>query len=183
MLTDAIRALQSRTDSKIGYAEIHLEELRQLGHPDGSEFDRAHQESFLLHLLGTRDALLAELNEYYSVGLPAQDLTQGKLRHALKKAGKTSEELARLYKLEEDNTSWYSVAKTMRDHTTHVGGVPRAFYLDLGGEHHRKVKLKHPTTGQIFDEHFPDTFDRWLKEMRVLVGELRASAMKGCGIG
>lgn len=180
MISDELRGLQSRTDAKIRYAEIHLEELQALGHPDGSEFDRAHQESFLLHLLGVRDAFVAELNAYYGANLPAEGLSPGKLRHALQSQGRKCQELVELFTLEQDDTSWYSIAKAMRDHTNHVGGVARAYYL--GGSDHRQVKLRHPKTGATIDEHFLDTFKEWVAKMRALVAKLRQSAMSTCGI-
>ena len=67
MIDSTTKALQERTAAKLRYAEVHLREIRELGQPDGGDFDRAHQESFLFHLLSTRDALLAELNVYYGV--------------------------------------------------------------------------------------------------------------------
>lgn len=180
MITDALRSLQARTDAKIRYAEIHLEELEALGHPDGSEFDRAHQEAFLLHLLGTRDAFVAELNAYYGANLPVDGLSPGKLRDALAKDGKRSNELAELFTLERNDASWFSIAKSMRDHTNHVGGVARAYYL--GGPDHRKVKLRHPKTGVTIEEHFLDTFKGWVRNMRALVNRLRQDAMNTCGL-
>jgi Family of unknown function (DUF6586) len=180
MISDHLRGLQSRTDSKIRYAEIHLGELEALGHPDGSEYDRAHQESFLLHLLGVRDAFLAELNAYYGVDLPVGSVSPGKLRDALQSVGRQSAELAQLFALEQDEASWYSTAKAMRDYTSHAGGVARAYYV--GGENHRKVKLIHPKTGQALEEHFLDTFRSWVTFMRDLVARLRSSALRTCGL-
>jgi hypothetical protein len=78
------KSLQARTDAKLRYAKIHLDELAALPIRNGDDFDRAHQESFLFHLFGVRDAFLAELNHYYRCGLPQHDLTVGKLRNVLK---------------------------------------------------------------------------------------------------
>ena len=78
------KSLQARTDAKLRYAKIHLDELATLPIRNGDDFDRAHQESFLFHLFGVRDAFLAELNHYYRCGLPQHDLTVGKLRNVLK---------------------------------------------------------------------------------------------------
>src|SRR5438067_206105 len=91
------RALQERTDAKLRYARVHLEELQMQGPPDGGDFDKAHQESFLFHLLATRDALIAELNHYYAAGLPPDALSLGKIREVLKMRGVHSAEICTLY--------------------------------------------------------------------------------------
>ena len=46
-----IENLQARTESKLRYAEIHLNELKEQESLVGSDFERTHQESFLFHLL------------------------------------------------------------------------------------------------------------------------------------
>ena len=79
MPTDTIRSLQDRTDAKLDYAGVHLQEIlnQEL---DGGKFDLAHQESFLFHLCGTRNAFLWELNEYYAAGVARTErLTPGML--------------------------------------------------------------------------------------------------------
>ena len=167
--------MQERTDAKLRYAAIHLAELRGQGPPDGGDFDKAHQESFLFHLLGARDALLAELNHYYEAGLPSDALSPGKIRDALKAKGLVSSELRVLYNHEQDEGSWFSKAKAMRDHSAHAQGVPRTYFL--GGENHQKVKLKHPATGLLTERHFILEFEDWQVSMSLLVTTLRASAI------
>jgi hypothetical protein len=155
MDNDRVKALQDRTDAKLRYARVHLDEMKEHGFPDGGDFDRAHQESFLFHLLGVRDALQAELK--------------------LASRSKKSKELPVLYALERTKTSWYSTAKAMRDHSTHKGFVPRGYFI--GGENDGKVKLKHPQSGQETQEHFVETFAGWLVLMQALVEQLRESAL------
>ena len=87
----------------------------------------------------------------------------------------TSSELLTLYVLEQDESSWYCKAKDLRDHSTHVQGVPRAYFL--GGENHQKVKLKNPRTGLLTERHFLIEFDYWLGQMEALVLSLRESAL------
>jgi len=171
----SLQNLRSRADAKLRYAEIHLDELKALGILGGNEFDRAHQESFLYHLLGAKDAFLIELNIYYACGLPETDLALGKLRTALKENGKTSAELAELYTLENDPDSWLSHAKEMRDHSTHVASVPRAFHI--GGDAHGQVWLLNPKTGRHIERHFVDEFSEWVSNMRGLLERLRVSAI------
>lgn len=169
-----IEAFQARTDAKLRYAKVHLDELAALTSHGGDDFDRAHQESFLFHLHGTRDAFLIELNHYYSLGLSIKDISIGNLRIALKRRGINSPELSELYELQQDDDSWYSQIKDMRDSSVHNQGVPRAFYM--GGEDDGMVKLKNPRTGVLTNDHFIDVFQEWIEQMRVLIEKLRASA-------
>jgi hypothetical protein len=168
--------LQARTNAKLRYALIHLEELRDQGPPDGGDFDKAHQESFLFHLFGAIDALLAELNHYYAAGLQSDSLSPGKIREALKRRDASSPELQVLYQLEKDESSWFSKAKNMRDHSTHVQGVNRAYFL--GGEDHKKVKLRDPESGELTEHHFIIEFEEWNTAMFALVKNLRSSAVR-----
>ena len=170
-----LKNLRSRADAKIRYAEIHLDELKAIDRLSGDDFDRAHQESFLYHLLGAKEAFLKELNVYYSGEPPINDLTAGKLREALKAKGKVSKELAELYSLESDQSSWLSIAKVMRDYSTHVLGAPRDFHL--GGDADEKVWLRNPKTGQSIKRHFVDEFSDWLLSMKELLERLRESAI------
>lgn len=173
------KPLQDRTDSKLRYAAVHLQEIRTYGRFDGSDFDKAHQESFLFHLLSARDAFLAELNHYYDAGLPEENLSPGRLRDALTRKEQKSQELAALAELDADPDSWFSRAKAMRDHSAHVQGVPRTYYL--GGENDGQVKLKHPKTGHLGEDHFVDEFSGWLAKMQALLHDLRRAAL--CGLG
>jgi hypothetical protein len=167
--------LRSRTDAKLRYAQVHLDELKALTRLGGDDFDRAHQESFLYHLLGAKEAFLIELNTYYSGGLPSNELTAGKLRDALKEKGKASKELAELYLLESDQSSWLSFTKEMRDYSTHVSGASRDFHL--GGDNGGQVWLRYPKTGQIIERHFVDEFSDWLANMTELLERLREGAI------
>jgi hypothetical protein len=176
------KSLQARTDAKLRYAKIHLDELAALAVRSGDDFDRAHQESFLFHLFGARDAFLAELNHYYACGLPQDHLSVGKLRESLQGRGLKSPELAELYKLEQTDGSWFQYTKDLRDHSTHVQGVPRAFFLHVGVEVDpevgREVWLKNPRTQRLIERDFVDQFREWHVEMNVLILRLRESALK-----
>jgi hypothetical protein len=180
MPDDTLRALQDRTDAKIRYAAAHLGELHALDSLDGGDFDRAHQESFLLQLWGTRDAFLLELNAYYGAGLASEAVTGGRLRGALEQKGWKSAELTELHRLESAQDSWFSTLKALRDHISHVSAASRAYFL--GGEDDHKVKLRDPRTGKEIADDFRVEYGRWLQNMRELIACLRASAMKTCGI-
>ncbi|MCY7309494.1 MAG: hypothetical protein LH619_01830 [Chitinophagaceae bacterium] len=79
-----IQNLCDRTDAKLRYADIYVAELRKQT-SNGDDIDRAHQESFLFHLWGTKDAFLIELNYYYNINLPIDKVKNGTLQVELKK--------------------------------------------------------------------------------------------------
>ena len=83
----------SRTDRKLRFAQVHLEELKVKGISNGDDFDRAHQESFVYHLLGAKEAFLIELNAYYRTELKDQEISMGNLKKALEKKGMQGNEL------------------------------------------------------------------------------------------
>lgn len=175
MDAQTLRNLRSRTDAKLRYALIHLDLLRESGGNGGADFDRGMEESILFHLLGAKEAFLVELNTYYNCGLPIEAIAPGKLREILLSRGKRSSELAELYELESTPDSWLAHAKQMRDHSTHVGSVPRAFHL--GGENDGKVFLRNPRSGEHVEVHVPDALAEWVSKMATLLEALRASAI------
>ena len=175
MTPEQIQHARLRADAKLGYAQIHLQLLRENGGNGGTDFDRALQESFLFHLLGAKDALLQEMNAYYALGLEPTSVTAGKLQDKIKQRGPRSEELAELHVLEVDAESWLSHAKQMRDHCTHVAGLARAYHL--GGANHHKVFLKNPTTGTDIEIHVLEAFEQWLAAMTGLLNGMRDSAI------
>ena len=167
-------APQARTDLKLRFAGIHLDELEAMPNRRGDDFERAHAESFLYHLLGVRDAFLAELNICYRAGLPPSHVTPGTLRRALEAAGLHSPELAELFILQNDPGSWFNLAKGMRDHSTHNMGVPRMFHV--GGPHDGETWLHQPDSGDVVPRDYVDEFREWYVRMGELVKRLRATA-------
>lgn len=143
----AVKPFEERTDAKLRYARIHLDELRTHEPLSGDDFDRAHEESFLFHLLGARDAFQAELKQV---------------------KGRTSAQFIAVKTLAEP---WYEKAKALRNHGTHDQGLKRQYHL--GGPDHQKVKLKHPDTGLLSEDHLIDEFEAWLQEMETLIATLR----------
>lgn len=172
---NALLNIRARAHAKLLYAKIHLDELRARGTNGGTDFDRAFQESFLFHLLGAIDAFVIELAAYYSGGLAGPGLTRGSLRDALKKRGIVSAELAELYTLENSEDTWLFHAKAMRDHSTHVSGVPRAYHM--GGPNDGKVFLRNPNTGDHVESDVLDAFADWLENMTALLDKLRTTAL------
>jgi hypothetical protein len=168
--------IRSRADAKLRYAEIHLNELKTLRQHGGNDFDRAHLESFLFHLLGAKEAFLIELNAYYDCQLPENEITSGNLRKILKSRERESDELTELFRLENEENSWLYHAKEMRDHSTHISGIPHAFHL--GGLVDHQVWLQNPKNGQYIEQDFVELLDNWHKCMNDLINNLRASAIK-----
>lgn len=167
---EALQAARDRTDAKLRYAAVHLEELRADARR-GGDFDRAHQESFLFHLFGARDAFLQELNVERSCGLTLDQVTRGSMVKWMKKHGQRCDALERLAAIEDDERSWLNAMKEMRDHSTHRHAVARNF--QLGGGDALRVTLKHPRTGKLQDQEYMDQFATWMESMKVLIHELR----------
>ena len=168
--------LRSRADAKLRFSEIYLEILETMSKPSGRDIDRAHQESFLYHLLGAKDAFVQELNIYYDTKLDQSSVSPGAIRNELMKNCLKSNELSEIYTLENDSSSWLFHAKEMRDHSTHVAGVPRSFYV--GGENDGAVHLINPTTSEEVDNHFVHEFRNWHSNMCELLDRLRISAIE-----
>ena len=170
-----LEPLRARSDAKLRYARIHLDELRAAPATNREDFDCAHKEAFLYHLVSAKEAFVGELNVYYQCGLPADGMSLGNMHEALKRKDRTSPEEAELYKLEKDDTSWLSVAKEMRDYSTHVAAVARNFYIRVGVESWES--LRNPKTDQEIPGHFLDVFAGWLNKMESLLERLRKSAI------
>ncbi len=171
-----LRAACERTDAKLRYAEVHLQELKGIPTLNGSDFDRAHQESFLYHFVGVKEAFIQELNLRYNANLPERDLTAGKLRDYMKLESKPYTELTVIYVLEKDKNSCLSQAKNMRDHSTHITNVARAYHM--GGEYDNQVHLSDPKTGLQIKQNYIELFDNWLSLMRALISDLRTTATR-----
>ena len=73
-----------------------------------------------------------------------------------------SPELSAMHKLVQDESSWLSRARHMRDQSTHIQGVPRIFYV--GGDSDGVVTLK-DTRRQSETCHLTAEFRCWLKKM------------------
>jgi len=166
-----LNAARERTDAKLRYAGVHLDELQMIRR-GGSDFDAAHEESFMFHLFGVRDALLQEINIFHSCGLPIDKITLQRLQKALSDANTSSPALDALSALEKDPNSWLKSLGEMRHHSTHRRNVPRLYHL--GGENDGKVFLTDTGRGDIIEEDFVTLFDKWFRKMKKLVEDLRA---------
>lgn len=169
----AHEGLTGRTDAKIRYARLHLQELKDCQIPGrGHDFERAHQEAFLTQLFGAYAALFLELNEDLGCGLRPEGVSLGNMRKVMNAKGAVSPKLTALYTLEQDPNIWLSQAKAMRDHVTHVGGIPLVYYL--GGENDEMTAFKHPKTLVEIPGDYFDNLEKWLSEMESLIVSMRS---------
>ncbi len=83
-----------------------------------------------------------------------------------------SPKLTELYNLGQDNSTWLSHAKAMRDHVSHVAGIPLVFYA--GGEDDGVTAFKHPKTHKEIPGDYFDNLESWLREMELLIGRMRS---------
>lgn len=164
--------LTARTDAKIRYAKLHLKELRECEEPGrGHDFERAHQEAFFAQIFGAYAALFQELNEDLACGLEPECVALGQLRKAMKEKGLVSPKLTELYNLEQDPNSWLALAKAMRDHVTHIAGIPLVFYE--GGPNHGVTSFRHPKSLIEVPGEYWDNLEQWVKEMEMLIQQMR----------
>ena len=168
----ATEGLTSRTDAEIRYSKLHLKELRESDMAaQGHDFERAHQEAFFAQLFSAYAGLLQELNETLCCGLSPEGVSLGNMRSATKSRGGVDPKLAELYMLEQDTATWLSQAKTMRDHVTHIGGIPLIFYA--GGPNDGLTSFRHPKTLTEVPGHYLDNLETWAAEMEALVQRMR----------
>ena len=173
---EEITNAKKRTNAKLRYARVHLEELRSHQRKgSGDDFERSHIESFLFHLFGALDAFLQELNLYYGCGLELREVKPHKLREKLSNMDIGCPELDKLSQYDENPESWMSVAKEMRNHSTHRRSVPRVF--EAGGKDDGKVSLRDPRSGKLIEKDYADTFEEWFSEMETLLNDLRNTAV------
>ena len=171
-----IENLQNRTHGKLRFAGVMLAELEALPGCNGDDFDRSHQEAYFFHLLGAHDAFLAEINWYYGCKLPDDQVTPGNLRKEIMKAkDDNAEELKELYGLKSLQGSWLSHVHAMRDHSTHLRGVPRVF--NVGAADWDTTWLRNPETKAVIEEHLPQLLRRWHGEMNDIIARLRTTAL------
>ena len=167
---------KERTNAKLRYARIHLEELRSHQRKgSGDDFERSHQESFLFHLFGARDAFLQELNLYFDCGLELHEVTVNKLNKKLSEMDIGCPELDKLMRYEKNPECWLHAAKEMRNHSTHRRSVSRTFYV--GGEDDGKVFLRHPRSDELIEKDYADVFEDWCLKMDTLLNDLRNTAV------
>jgi len=174
--------VQDRTNAKLRYAGIHLKEIksqRKIGSAD--DFERAHEESFLFHLIGAKDSFLQEINAAYNIGLPFKDVKESTLRRKLEAKAVESPALKEIVRLEErlevDEAGWLAVAIELRNHGTHRSNIPRILHgstrQEKVYENKAKVFLTNPLTEQPIETDIPVLLQEYLTNMEDLIQEQR----------
>jgi hypothetical protein len=171
-----LEQFRARTDQKLRFARLHLEEFDSQPSGHGHDFERAHQEAFLSQLLGSYAALLQELNCELECALEPQDVTLGNMRNILKAKNRTSSRLRELYELDLAKSCWLSQAKAMRDHTTHVAGLGLAYHAN--GEHAGVVVLRDPKLESENISDYKVSLASWLDQMESLIQRFRRDGDK-----
>jgi len=169
-----LNAAQERTNAKLKYAAIHLDDLRlrrALCGPQVGNWERAHQESFLFHLLGVRDALLQEINLYHGCGLKMKNVSIARISQRLVRNGAVSKALRTLMRMEGMKSSWLSVAKRLRNTSTHQRNVPRQLVVD--GANNDPQFFCDPLTGKWIEIDCIELFSHWHAKATKLVKNLR----------
>ena len=173
--------LQARTTSKLEYARIHLEEITSREkHVSADNFERAHEESFLFHLIGAKDSFLQEINAAYELGLPFKDVKENTLQSKLEAKEVESPALKEIVRLEAksevDKADWLAVAIELRNQGTHRFHMRRHFYK--GGKHHDKVFLANPLTGEQIETDIPLLLQEYLSKMEALLQNQRPTLLQ-----
>ena len=164
----------SRTNQKLSFARVHLDELRI--HPSrntGDDFERSHHESFFFHLYGAVDAFLQEINIYYSCGLPVDKVTRDALKVNLKRKNCVCPELSELEAAESNQGGSLANAKEFRHHVAHRGGIPMQHYLN------GPSNLVNPTTRVELAMDSIKLLDQWFEQLSNLLDKLRTCRVEG----
>ena len=99
--------LVKRTDAKLRYARLHLDELRIYSDDGGGgDWEKAHEESVLFHLVGAKDAFLQEINSMHRLGLDLMKVNEKSLTKSLKQSEGNSASLVSLEGLATNPGSW-----------------------------------------------------------------------------
>jgi hypothetical protein len=138
---------QYRTEQKLRYAEVHLEELST--YPNASsndEWENAHQESSFFHLAGAVEVLLYEINDEYSLGLGLTKVTWKTVSARLIRSKQSSPAFDHLTHLRNDTASWLALLFEWRNHGAHRQRIGKIVNLSTT----RRVdnQFKDPRSGQ-----------------------------------
>lgn len=120
---------RERTNQKLGYAKIHLEEIKNYSNSTSNdEWENAHQESFFYQLTGAVESILHEINYGYSLGLALHQVTWKTVKDNLTNSTQTSSGFDLITNLRNDSSSWLSQLFVWRNYGTHRGRVGKIVY-------------------------------------------------------
>lgn len=128
-----LQQARERVDSKLGYARIHLDEIRGYSNRDSNDaWENAHQESFFFHVVGAVDGVLHEVNAGYSLGLRAGDVKFRAIETALKNAGVSSPAFDLLSQTRASQSTWLAQAVRWRNNGAHKNRVGKQIVRCVG---------------------------------------------------
>ena len=164
-----------RTEQKLRYARIHLQELEDYENKHSNDdWENAHQDSFFYHLAGSVEGILHEINAGYCLELKLTNVSTKSVERALKKS--TSPAFNEIAKLRNDTTSWLAQLYVWRNHGTHRNRVPKIVQLSTCSNPDNE--FKDPRTGQPSKAFSGlgcvDTLRRLVDNVRSLIGHCRS---------
>ncbi|WP_113922229.1 hypothetical protein [Cognataquiflexum aquatile] len=165
--------LKEITESRLNYAKLYLEELKN---PTiaGSEIEKAHQYSFLFHLKGVVDAFLVEINEIYGLGLKKKHLTIDSLKVSKSGSKKPIKEGKKLGRLMEKN-NWLSELKSFDPNKL------KALKKSKKSKDKDESSTLEEEKSAIQITSVLEKFEEWHSKMEKLITELRESALEASG--
>ena len=172
---------QDRTEQKLQYAAIHIQELR--GYEDAEsndDWENAHQESCFFHLAGAVDALLHEVNDAYSLRLELTEVGWRRVDQQLQSTGRDSSAFSHLQEIRNKEGSWLNLLFEWRNHGTHRRHVGKDVWIGRGNQ------FKDPRTGKVptaFAElGCQQVLGELLQKVRNLIGHCRSTDSFLCDV-
>lgn len=153
------------------FAEIYLNERKNCD-DSGSISERAHEESFLFHLVGAKDSFLQEINYALALGLPERGVTEENLRTTLNKQGKNCQALDEIEKHKNDEGNWLNLAIWFRNQGTHRANIRRLFRR---GGVEESVSFTDPYTEQPMNQTITEFLSDCFEKMVELIPRLRTT--------
>ena len=148
------KAFEDRTNQKLAFAKLYLD-LRIQCDNMGGLAERAHEESFLFHLIGVIDAFEREV------------------QHA---CGIRSARKAPIWKtveaMQHDKAGWLWEATKYRNLGMHERNIGHQFYV--GGDRDGAVEFRQPKTSRPIGQTIPEYLKRCLQSMAALISQLRS---------
>ena len=172
------RSLTERTDAKLRYASVHLQELAEY-EEQLDDWARAHVESVLFHLDGIFDCLLQEINEAYDIGLSTRKVSFHSLRSKLDRHQKQSSAFDYLERLVERG-NWAYELRELRHQGTHRDGINRFIRVNLKKQE-QSVRFISPVDNNVVEidqadliEQYSDRLQSLIQKVRIIISEDRA---------
>ena len=163
---------ESRTTQKLEFAELYLQERLKCANT-GDTQERAHEETFLYHLIGAKDSFLQEINHALDLGVPEDRVNEKNLRIVLDRSGRRCLALDEIESLENTESSWLNLARWFRHQGTHRANIGRFVYASTVRS--RADVFKNPHSGQPMGQDIPEFLSHCFDQMVELILRLRAS--------